>query len=127
MGRGSSTKQLVVVKNRPPETIASATGSSRSNSNDSCLFSFTEIVNLTSQSMISIQKDNSVVMVSNYNNVSDIEIYIQNVNFGSYTGRYLNRIIKCINEGYTYEGFVSSVTSTAVGYKVNIFIQGHKR
>lgn len=127
MGRGSSTKQLGVVKNRPPETIASGTGPNRSNYNDSCIFSFNETVNFSSQPKANIQKDDSVVMVTNYSNVSDIEIYIQNVNFGSYTGKYLKRIAKCINDGYTYEGFVSSVTSTTVGYKVNIFIQGHKR
>ena len=128
MGRGSSTKQSGVVKQRPSEIASSGnTSGSSQNSYDKCLFSFSESLTISTDETESFQIGDSVVIVPSHSNPSKVDVYVKNINFGEYKGNNLQKILACIKRGYTYEGIVESVTSITAGLKITFSVQGHKR
>lgn len=130
MGRGSSTKQVGVVKKRPSE-ISSFGGSYSSDSSDgtadSCLFSLTVSLKTVSGNAQLIAKGDSVVLVPDHNSPPKIEIYIKTYNFGEYKGKKLQKILDCVQQGYFYEGTVESVVPNKNDSEIVFSVQGRKK
>ncbi len=130
MGRGSSTKQIDVVKKRSTEISSFGSGHSGNNrgeSSDSCLFSLTVTIKSVSKSAGMITKGDSVVLVPDHNSPPKIEIYIKTYNFGEYKGKKLQKILGCIQQGYSYEGTVESVVPNKNDSEIVFSVQGRKK
>lgn len=127
MGRGSSSpKQAAVIKKRPSEIFQGGSSSGRGQSQQAiCLFSFKE--SLVTGSAKNFQKGDSVVIVQQVIDPTQLEIYVNNINFGAYVGKNYQKIVSCIEKGYTYEGLIESVSLVSTGIKIEYFVQGHIR
>lgn len=127
MGRGSSSpKQAAVIKKRPSEIFQNGGSSGKGQSQqDICLFSFKD--SLVTGSAKNFRNGDSVVIVPQAIDPIQLEIYVNNINLGAYVGKNYQKIVSCIEKGYTYEGLVESVSSISAGIKIEYFVQGHIR
>ncbi len=126
MGRGSKTHKVGVIKERS-EAISSTTGTGGNATKkavDSCVFSFSSGIIVSSSIIGTTAQNSKVVLVPHHSVSGNLEIFIDGKNFGLYSGRNLQRILSCIQNGFVYEGIVASVTTKNGQSIIKFQIQG---
>jgi hypothetical protein len=124
MGRGSTTRQIGVKKERTAalqSTAGTGSGSQKKPVQDECVFTFETKITVPSATSIGINAADTAVLVPNHSNLSAVDVYVNNKNIGSYAGRNLRKIVSCISQNYVYEGRVMSVST--LGSKTSISVQ----
>lgn len=129
MGRGSKTKEVDVKKIRPQHSSTSIGNGSQgeSESSNDCLFSFTELADISAAAGENIKTSSAVVIVPSATDASRLELYISGKNVGLYENQYAKRILDCIRQGFTYEGTVVGITRTSSGFNISYSLQGYGR
>lgn len=129
MGRGSSTRETDVKKERPP-FVASSQGTKGGKGEgqiDTCLFSFSGSFSVPQNDLGGIKQGDIVVIVPHASDTSAVEVYINGKNFGKFNSRYTQNVLECTSKGYTYEGTVDSITMTATITRIKFSIHGYAR
>jgi len=114
MGKGSGTVQSNVPKKTTNYSddigaVAGAGGQASDNGTaTSCLISVTESIDFSPVSSANLTQDLEFVMIVDQN--SDVQLVSKGVNMGTYTGKYEDMILKCVESQYKYRGKVLSVS-----------------
>lgn len=127
MGKGSSTRQIGVIKQLEEFTSSGSQASSSSQHPDSsCLFSFKieEIIN-DSQVQKSIRIGDKAAIIMSATSTDKLDLYVGSSIINEYNGNFKKRIIKCLKKGYVYEGLVTSLLENNGGLKVIIDLSGY--
>lgn len=131
MGRGSGSSEKKVKKQRTlrKEAVISSGGSTSSgggsSGGDSCLFSFDDRVNVSTNVGQGIKVADPVTLVPNFSSLS-IDIYIGNKAVGKYNGVFLSKLLQCMRKRYVYEGEVQKIDRPANSLAINFSVQGKK-
>lgn len=124
MGKGSGSGSNTATKQtRASSTGTESGGQQEGQSDNSCLFQFTERLLLKTTDNISI--GDIVALVQNAGNANQLDVFIGRGRYGQYTGQHLQKILKCMDEKYSYSGTVDSVSTVGSGVEVVCTIRGH--
>lgn len=108
MGRGSKSHESNVVKRTEHFGTGGGSGS-ESTASDSCLFSLTISIKLSSSVAKDLKQGSKARIIPSHSDEGNLEIFVEGKNIGSYHGSQLQKIRDCIKSGYIYEGEVKRV------------------
>lgn len=127
MGRGSSSKEINVIKNPGDLKITTETNSTNVKEIPftDCLFRLelkVQIDNSTIAKEIKVGQFAALVPEK-----GTLQIYIHTFNVGIYSGEYVQKILTCIKSGFVYEGKVSKLEINENVTTAILDISGGKR
>ena len=125
MGRGSKPSENKVKKERQQYNQTQQGGGAGGNTDndnvDSCLFSFSDEISLTSNLGNRISQTMPVVLVPDPTG-QRVDMYINGKNVGAYNGNFAQKVLECAKKRYIYEGIVDKVENisgqTVIQYSI---------
>ena len=130
MGRDLRSRESGVKKTAEKLTgsiIGSAGGSSKTNRQDKCLFSFDGVVKVKPNLVFGVTKSSPVSIIPHHTNLNKLELFLGSINTGTYRGVHKAKILDCIKRNYVYEGLVKDVKKTSTHVQVHYHIEGKGR
>jgi hypothetical protein len=123
MGKGSGPGSNTATKQARVSSTGAEGDGQDGQATNTCLFQFTE--RLVGSSTASVKVGDTVALVRNAANPNQLDIFIGSAGFGSYSGQDLQRILKCMDEKYSYTGTADSVTAVGSGVEIACTIRGY--
>lgn len=121
MGKGSSTKQNNVVKERAGFSGGEGGGSAEKPGQNECIFSFSDTASLNRNKYGILPEKVSISIVPSASDKSKLELFANGILVGHYFGQYQAKIILCIGQDFIYEGAGSvkhEGTTTTIKYTI---------
>lgn len=123
MGSGPTATEEKVIKTRQDYGSGVGIGGA-SDSSDSCLFTVKSEILVDSTLTISV--GDIAVLVPNVRN-QELDLYLNGILVGPYSGKSVKRIARCISQNYIYEGAVDSVAPSGGGLRISFSLTGKKK
>lgn len=128
MGRGRSSSERQVVKQREPfNSSGSGSGGGTAPAAKQNLCNFILSGRIAIKPGLNAEVGDPVTIASDSTDPKRLILLIANQNFGIYSGGKSSLLSTCIEQGFVYEGQVDSVIKTATGTQLEYKVKGKGR
>lgn len=128
MGKGSKSPSIKVSKEitRPSEIKSEVQKEgSEVKISEGCLFTVTDQITLEKE-LPGVNNNSKVSFIPSFTDPYSIDIYIDGIKAGPYAGPLRQKILRCINEGYIYNGKVDSIKKRDGTIEIEYSVLGSK-